>query len=214
MVSKLIPLGFHLSPYSIWFFDLLHWIEGIIYVKLACIPWSLNYCTLFYFLANLPITSGDLNQGCWYLFISVGITGICHTGTQSGTTMPPVFPCLKHRTTLIDIVLFGHFGLKNTFGLEYYYSTIEIGGVVVWRVGFQEEHGEECWFRDRWCWWERERERESYRLVVRRDAACRSKMGSTDSGLGGVGTESKLCEGVRERQICKSEEDWRKKKMK
>ena len=54
---------------------------------------------------------------------------------------------------------------------------------------------------------ERERERESYRVVVRRDAACRSKMGSTDSGLGGVGAESKLCEGVRERQICKSEED-------
>ena len=44
-------------------------------------------------------------------------------------------------------------------------------------------------------------------MVVRRDAACRSKMGSTDSGLGGVGAESKLCEGVRERQICKSEED-------
>ena len=52
MVSKLIPLGFHLSPYSIWFFDLLHWIEGIIYVKLACIPWSLNYCTLFYFFGK------------------------------------------------------------------------------------------------------------------------------------------------------------------
>ena len=45
--------------------------------------------------------------------------------------MPPVFPYLKHQTTLIDIVLFGHSGLKNTFGLEYYYSTIEIGGVVV-----------------------------------------------------------------------------------
>ncbi|KAK7840619.1 glyoxysomal processing protease [Quercus suber] len=41
------------------------------------------------------------------------------------------------------------------------------------------------------------------RVVVRRDVACGSKMGSTDSGLGGVGAESKLCEGVRERQICK-----------
>lgn len=82
-------------------------------------------------MANLPITSGDLNQGCLYLFISVGIAGICHTGAQSGTTMPPVFPCLKHWTTLIDIVLFAHSGLKDTSGLEYYYSSIERGGVVV-----------------------------------------------------------------------------------